>query len=398
MVILRSRGFSRYFAAAFLGAWLCGWAFGEVLALWLLGNGASAVMSGTGLGSGPIRIGTGPAIGVGLFLLLWLTFWTIGGIAALTELSRLLWGEDRIQAEGGGLSVLRLRGPFRSRREFPRETLRRFLLARRGALAVETSRGTVELSRLGTGAEREAAADALCSELGLKEPDPASVPDALPKGWEEIITPEGERAVVPDHSMRRVQARAAGVAALGLAAAAAAAVRESLSQTRLVPFAILLVLGAIALASAGVWLWRGRVEWRIGSGRVTLRRRLGAGVRDVFEARGFELVVAHDRSDSYDYFTLDAVSDSPGAPMPLVVPAGGGENRWRVAAVVRDPEPARRLGAYLARAGSVPFVDRTTPEARAADFAMLKSELEKSGPLGRFAVRFVVGVKARKQG
>jgi len=36
-VTLRARGVSRFFLAAFLGAWLCGWAAGEYFALGLLG-------------------------------------------------------------------------------------------------------------------------------------------------------------------------------------------------------------------------------------------------------------------------------------------------------------------------------------------------------------------------
>jgi hypothetical protein len=225
------------------------------------------------------------------------------------------------------------------------------------------------------------------------------VPIALPKGWEEIITPEGERAVVPDHALRRVHARVAGVGALGLATAGAAAVRASMDQARFVAIAIQLILGAAVLACAAVWLGRGRMEWRIGSGRVTLRRRFGAGVRDVFEAQGFELVIATDRSDNRsDYFGLDAVSGTPGLALPLVTRTGGSKTRKRVTTVARDPSVPRQLGLYLARVGNLPFVDRTTPEARAADLTLLKDRLEKSGPLGRLAVRFVVDVKTRKQG
>jgi len=399
MVTLKAHGSGRFFAAAFLGLWLCGWAFGEGYAIWILANGACALLSGTAFGSGPIRIGTGPFFGVGAFLVAWLAVWTVAGMAALQEFFRLLWGEDRLQAEGGCLSVVQLRGPFRKRREFPRDTLRRLVLTGRwGALAVETSRGTIPLSRLGTREEREAAVATLRTELGLSEPAPAPVPAALPKGWEEIITPEGERAVVPDHAMRGVQARVVGLAALGMAAAAAAVVHASQTQGRLWPFSVQLMVGAIALACAAVWLAQGRMEWRIGSGRMTLRRRFGSGVRDVFEARGFELVLTHDRNDSYDCFALDALSDPSGAPAPMAAWTGTGKNRRRITTAVRDAAVPRQLGAYLARAGNVPFVDRTTPEARAADLTVLKSQLEQSGPLGRLAVRFVVDVKARKQG
>lgn len=398
MVTLRARGASRFFAAGFLGIWLSGWAAGEGFALWLLANGVCALMAGTALGSGPIRLKEGPAIAIGGFLLLWLAIWTVGGMAALTEFFRLLWGEDRIGAEGGGLSVVHVRGPFRSRRELPRDAVRRFVLTGRGALAVETPSETVELSRLGSFDEREAAVKTLRTELGLKEPDAASIPVTLPRGWEEIITPEGERAVVPDHEIRRIKAKIAGIAAFGLATAAVFAVRESLGREALWPFAVQLALGTFALAAASVWLARGRMEWRIGSGRLTLRRRFGPGVRDVFEAHGFELTLAQDRSDHYDWFALDALTDPPGTtagPAPLVTVMG--KKRRRITSVVRDAGVPRQLGLYLAKAGDIPFVDRTTPEACAAELTLLKAQLEKAGPLGRLAIRLVVNTKERKQ-
>ena len=381
MVTLRARGVGRFFTAGFLGFWLCGWLAGECFAIWFLGNAASALMSGDGLGSGPIRITSGTALGIGAFLLLWLAIWTLGGIAAMMEFFRLVCGVDEIQAEGGGLSLVQRRGPFRRRREFSRDILRRVVITVRGALGVETPTGTIELSRLGTGEDREAAARALRAELGIAEAVPASIPSALPKGWEEVVTPEGERAVVPDHSIRKIQARVAGVAAVGLIAAAVAVVQESLRKPQLWPFAAQLVLGAGALSWAAVWLWRGRMEWWIRGGRVTLRRRFGSGVRDVFEALRIELTVMSD-SDGDGRFTLEGVSD---------------KKRRRISSALHDPVVPRQLGQYMASAAKVPFEDRTTPEARSAELAVLKTQLEKSGPLGRLAVRVFVDVKGRKE-
>src|SRR5258708_7496078 len=103
MVTLNAQGSGRYFGATFLGLWLCGWLAGECFGLWLLGNAAVAMISGDGLGSGPIRIQPGAAIAIGGFVVLWLTIWTIGGIAALHEFFRLLCGEDRMSSGGSGL-------------------------------------------------------------------------------------------------------------------------------------------------------------------------------------------------------------------------------------------------------------------------------------------------------
>jgi len=398
MVSLRPCGIGRFFTAGFLLFWLCGWAAGEGFALWILANGACALMSGTPLGSGHAPLQTGPALAVGAFLLFWLALWTLGGLAATRELLRLLWSEDRLSAEAGGLVLLRRLGPLRMRREFPRDTLRRiFLSPGNRALAIETRQATVELSRLGTREEREAAAAALRSELGI--PDVALVPagERLPKGWEEIITPEGDRAVVPDRAMRKIQARAAGVGALGIGAIALIVVQESLKKPELLAIALNLVLATIALVCGAVWLGRGRMEWRIGNGVLTLRRRFGPNARDVFEARRFELITTHDSSDTSEWFSLEAVSDAAGIMAPDSFSRRRMKNRRRITSVTHDATIPRRLGAYLARAGSVPFEDRTTPEAREAELAAIQAQLEKSGPLGRFAVRLVLETRKRKR-
>jgi hypothetical protein len=392
MITLEPRGAGRFFTAGFLLFWLCGWAIGEGFALWILGNGAAALMTGT-----PLK---GPALAMGAFLLLWLSFWTLGGIAAVAAFLQMVWAEDRLTTEGGGLVLQRQRGPFLRRREFPRDTVRRILISpRNGALALETGQATVELSPLGTPEERAAAASALRSELGIPDVALVRLDDALPKGWEEVITPEGARAVAPDRGTRRTQARVAAALTVGAGALAAALIRESLDKVQLLPFAILFSLGTVALAAGCIWLARGRMEWRIGSGSLTLRRRFGSGVKDVFEARRFELTTTPGSSDSHEYTTLEAVSTVE-ASEPFTIPALSrirAKNRRQVVSVTGDPMIPRRLGAYLARAGNVPFVDRTTPEARQADLAAIQEQLEKSGPLGRFAVRLALESQKKKR-
>jgi hypothetical protein len=120
-------------------------------------------------------------------------------------------------------------------------------------------------------------------------------------------------------------------------------------------------------------------------------------VRDMFAARGLELLLANDRSGNAEWYALDAVSDPGDASAPSVMTPLPGKKRKRITTVARDPMVPRQLGAYLARAGNVPFVDRTTPEARAADLALLTQQLGSRGPLGRLAVRLVVEADKRKQ-
>ncbi len=324
-------------------------------------------MSG-GSGSGTIRISQGGALAMGGFVLLWLVIWTLGGMAAMTEFFRLLCGEDRMSSEGGGLTLEQSRGPFRKRREFPRDTIRRFLVTARGALVVETTKGQVDLSRLGTLEERQAAAKRLESELGITRQDPATAPVQLPKGWEEIITPEGERAVAPAAAPRRVKARFCGVIALGTIAGLLAVIQHLTPRSPLIALAIQLGLG----------------------------RRFGSGVKDVFQARGFEVLFAADRSDRGDWYALDAVSDPPATSVTALSPLPGAK-RKRVMTVSSDPMAARQLGIYLARAGNVPFLDHTAPEVHAAEVARMKEQLGKAGALGRLAVRLVEISEKRKQ-
>ena len=131
----------RHVGAAFLMFWLCGWAIGEGIALTLLAKGILALMNGAPFDEGRSALQVGPALAIGAFLLLWLSLWTVGGVAAIREVLRLLWAEDRIIANGSGLTVMRSRGPFRGKREIPRDVVRGILLVPRSdALVAETER------------------------------------------------------------------------------------------------------------------------------------------------------------------------------------------------------------------------------------------------------------------
>ena len=395
---LAPHGAGRWFSAAFLSFWLCGWAVGESLVLWLLIKGGIALLTGTPPDPGREPLEFGPSLAVGGFLLFWLALWTLGGVLAMRELLLLLWAVDRLAVRAGELEVVRWRGPFRSRREYPRDAIRRIaLMPKHDRLVVETDRGTVELSTLGTRDQREQAMLTLRSELGLSD---AGAPDeaTLPEGWEAIITPEGERALVPKLALRRTQARLAGVAtaALGLVTVMVgyAAVRE----WEFIALAALTLAATIAAGWGCVWLARGRNEWRIGSGRLVLRRRFGAQVRDLFEARRLELTVSSD-SDGDEWFDLEAVGDPSASPEPATAlrQVGRPTNRRSIARVMTDPTVPRRLGAWLARAADLPLEDRTTRQSKAIELAELRTQLEATGRLGKWAAKLLEHVGERKR-
>lgn len=404
LIRLQPRGIGRFFGAAFLAFWLCGWAFGEAFALWLLGTGAAALLHGEAPQGSAAPLQAAPALAVGAFVLFWLVLWTFGGIMAMKELMRLLWAEDRILASGSGLEVIRLRGPFRSTKEYPRDMIRGFVITPKySALAMETDRERIELSRLGTLEERQAAVKELRTELALGESlalvsSPAGGPAGLPKGWEETITPEGERALVPDSNTRRIQARVAGVLALSMAVATLAVAGGSITSPALIPGAVMALLATLGLAWGALWLARGRKEWKIGGGRLTLRRRFGSSLKDEFEAERLEITVHRD-SDGDEWFALEAVTGTE-PPVdhakPMEAARHARTHRRQIASVIHDPAVPMRLGAWLSRAAGVPLQDRTTPEVRRMEVAVLKGQLDAAGPLGKLALKLIEKAEAKK--
>lgn len=98
----RPRGPGRFFVAGFLSLWLGGWMAGEIFALWFLWNSLTT-------GQGPL-----PAV---LFMLVWVCFWSLGGMFALGQVLRCLWSEDRLVLREDGRLELRCRlGPLDRRR------------------------------------------------------------------------------------------------------------------------------------------------------------------------------------------------------------------------------------------------------------------------------------------
>lgn len=388
------RGAGRFFSAAFLLVWLCGWAAGEAFAIWILVMGASALVTGAPLNPGGDPLTAGPALAAGAFLLFWLSIWTLGGVGAIAALFQMLWAEDRLIAGGGTLTLRWSRGPFRGRREFPRDRVRGIeTVPRRRNLALMLDRERVELSALGTPAEREEAAAALRAELAVAESRPEVL---LPAGWEEIITPEGERAVVADRRNRRIQARIALAVAVGMSVVAFTVAREAVVRPLLVPMALIVAAATAGLVWGAAWLSRGRTEFRVGSGKVIVRRRFGATVRDRFEARRLEITVTSD-SDGDDRFELVGHAGvAREMPDPSSPARKRPKTRHTLVSAVHDPTVPRALGAWLAQAADVPLADRATREAREAEAEALLGQLEQSGRFGRRAAIFLRKAQLRR--
>jgi hypothetical protein len=254
-----------------------------------------------------------------------------------------------------------------------------------------TAAGPVELSRLGTPAERESLAAALREEFEIEERrDPEATAATLPAGWQEILDDEGRAALVADLARRRRHARILSVVASLAAAGALVLVRACAANPSLIPLTAMACTAAAGIGWGAIRLSRGRMEWRIDSGRVTLRRRLGSRATDVFEGRAVELI-AESRGGGHQGFALEAVG--PDAPeIPGRRPFKG---RRTIARDLHDPEAPRRIGLWLQARAAVPFRDLSTEDRRVEEIARLREALSTSGAIGRLASRLVGRLESR---
>src|SRR5689334_3927967 len=154
-VVLRSTGFARFLGAGFLGVWLTGWLAGETFALWMLAAGAWSFFTGQPPAAGREPVNIGVAAAGGLFLIFWLSLWTLGGVAAIWEFLRLLCGKDRIEVTADSVKIDNGYGLFHSKKNLRREELRRFYnRPHLTALCADTARGCIEVTRVGTWKDR----------------------------------------------------------------------------------------------------------------------------------------------------------------------------------------------------------------------------------------------------
>ncbi|WP_216919024.1 hypothetical protein [Synechococcus sp. CCAP 1479/9] len=380
----RPVGPGRFFVAAFLSLWLCGWLAGEVFALWVLWRILGAFLVS----------GEGAALPAALFLVLWLSLWTFGGAAALREVLRVLWSEDRLTvAADGGLERQVRRGPFRRRRALPGREIRQFQVRGAGVwggpLVAELPGRSLEITRLGSLRQRQEAAEQLNRRLGLRPlaEEPADGPGqaqsripavpVLPAGWQELTPSFGSPLLVPEQALRRQQRRVMGLVNLVLGGLLALMLRNGPGWPGFWALGIPLALLALAGVWGQLWLAFGRLEWRLEPRVLVLQRRFGQRLRTLGEARALELVELVDSEGDRSY-RLQALR-TPDPPL-------------RVGDHATDPTPLRHLGAWLAARAHVPFDDRVPSEEqrrqqRRAEMERLRQQLAGSGRLGRWAAR-----------
>ena len=294
--------------AAFLSMWLVGWIVGEVFAIMVL----AAIFSSVA-GAFPEHLpdwsadlvkSSGVAFAL-LFLLVWLTFWTIGGIAALTQLMRSLVGEDIIGLTDSGFELVRRAGPFRRRYAFDRSAIRRLRLRPHDkAVVADTAKGTREITTFGLPAERDEVADWLSRHLGLSDADAEA--GTTPATWE--VRTEGEVAYV-----RKVRPRdrfTRSLIAWLLTAAIASAWYASLDAETWAGNIPALVLTLLLAAGAAMSTW-GRRELVVRYGELMFRRSFAMWTTErTFRSARLEL--AHETDSDNDSHYKLIVTDAAG--------------------------------------------------------------------------------------
>lgn len=330
---LRTHGFARFLVSGFLVLWLCGWAVGEWFVLRVLwgifsGNAGPSPEADSFPGSGL------PGIGIVFFLVVWLVFWTFGGIAALVTAARMLAGVDRIEVRADGFAVRQGVGPFERTAWFDRTKVRALYVRRRdSAIVAVVGPRTISVSALGTIEERRAAAERLRSLLGIEEGGTIEG-TAIPDGWVERTGPDGSVELIDlwrNHAGCIGFGFALGAVALFGGAAAGYAITNEGERAGTGAIISIIVGLAIIAISLAVAVGHDRIVLR--PGRLVLERKFGIWTRttDIRDAR---LHVEHSVGDDSDeHATLRAISPS---------------RRVKVFSRVNDSPPVVRLARRVA--------------------------------------------------
>ena len=386
-VRLRIAGFGRFFGAAFLSIWLMGWVVGEVVALWLFGQGIRAVLTGQPAGAGHKPVEWSVAMAAGLFLMVWLVLWTIGGVAAARELLRLLFGRDTIIAGPDGLEITNRAGILRSVKRIPREKIHRiYVVSASAPISVETTTGTVVLTHLGTVSERRELIETLTAELAIPPQTPTNA--ELPTGWCELLSPECDAVLVKDPAIRIKQARTTWIVCAVLASVPAYLLAGAERWTDVVGTVLFFALLAGAAACGATWLSFGRNEWKLEKGRLLLQRRFRRNLTSRFEAASLELDEDRSGDDGPTYALIAIAVGAEGVSTPAYTYAAR-KSRRTICSQSIVPTVPRNLGAWISQRCQIPFADLTTAEAKGQQLAALKDQLAGSGRMGQWALRVI---------
>lgn len=308
-VELRATGAARFFEAAFLLVWIAFWAIGEAVVLAILGSMLGALFGFfrdsyvTQFGRSVIERAPGFEIGfvaVFLFLMAWLSLWTVGGVAAIYTCLRLTGGADRLTVTGGLLELRWRAGPLWRTRRFDRSRMRRIRVRPHDkAVVADMASGTITLTNLGTAAERASVNEWLRRRLGLDS--------AVAKPFEPLDAPPGWRATRGDagaiHLARPRNGRST-VAALMAVLTAIALYAWYIDSQRHGPPSLWPGVAIGLLAFAAAWVAWAYEEWIVHPQQLDYRLRFGPLVKErTFRGARLEMT-SHTDSDGDTRYKL----------------------------------------------------------------------------------------------
>ena len=345
---LRASHWSRFVDAGFLLVWMAFWIVGEAVALALVvGMIASALSAAldrpTLLASWAPRTDGSVSVFL-LFLLFWLTLWTIGGIAAGTHLLRRLAGRDDVDVTMHGIGLTRRAGPFRKRRDIPRAAIRRVRIRSKDrSVVTDTDTGTVEISDLGDADERRALHAWLSSALGLPDENRARLREReLPPLGRDVETQGAETIVTtPSRRIRVIRARILWFVAALMSLGWIDALRRGF-MSGATTGEVMAAVATLLVAAAGALFMDARSEWALRSGRMSVRRRLAHWTwrEHDFQASA-SIALEHTLdSDGDDHYNLVIIDSSA---------------RRVLNTALHDPHELLALGEWLSARTGFPF-------------------------------------------
>jgi hypothetical protein len=307
---LRPTGPGRYVGAAFMAFWLIGWVIGEVVAIAVL---AAILASLAGMLPATISSwadiakssGAGMAI---VFLLVWLTFWTIGGIGAFTHLLRSIAGEDRVELTASGVEVVHRAGPFRKRHVFDRSGIRRVRIRPHDkAVMIDSETGSRVLTSLGSRDERETLAASLVGYLGLTDKRATAAAARPPATWDVVLDGDVTRLRKTLPRTRTIRSCIAWL----LAGATAYAWYASIHAGAPVGSIPGLVFSILFVVGAALTTWYRR-EWIVRPGELTFRRSFASWTAErTFRSARLDVKRETDSDNDTSYTLVVIDSDRP---------------------------------------------------------------------------------------
>ena len=347
---LRAQGLLRYFPAAFLCVWLCGWAVGEWFALRMLVSMLPVAGGVLATWLPPVggRLPSGPAMPFFLgFIVFWLSLWTLGGFGAIYQLLALLFGRDVVRWGSDGLEVEHWLPWLASRTRLDAQDITGFRIFR-GSIVADGRRRATRITGLGGEDERRELASLLDAwRASTSSPVPLPVGESPVPEFVAVHDETGAVALTRPRGTRRTTGVLMGMVGLALLGGVVSLFSQKTGASLVVGVMFLGLFAAVSLY-VSVWLLAVRETWHVGQNRLERRREMFGRVSSI-EFRPLEL-------------ELTSRVDSDGDTRWDLVASGGGR-RQVITGSIDDPNPPLTLGEWLAERTGVHLV-RHEPEER----------------------------------